>query len=179
MSVEVRRLAPEEFAARREEAAGVFAAALGFGPLEPRVLGFPAIVLRHLERPDFRAFGALADGRLVGFSEGYSGAPGQWWHDVVAAHLPPEARRRWLDGSFELVELHVHPDFQGHGLGGRLHDLVLEGLPNATAVLSTRRAETPAMALYRGRGWTVILDELLFPGNPTPFRILGLDLRPR
>ena len=176
MSVEVRRLAPEEFAERRDEAAQVFAAALGFGPLEPRVMSFPAVSMGHLARPGFRAFGALSGDRLVGFSEGYTGAAGQWWYDVVAAHLPASDRSRWLDGCFELVELHVHPDFHRQGLGGRLHDLLLEGLPHRTAVLSTRRAETAAMALYRRRGWVVVLDRLLFPGNPTPFRILGLDL---
>ncbi len=179
MSVEVRQLTAEEFAGRRHEAADVFAAALGFGPLEPRVMGFAAVSLGHVTRPGFRAFGALSGDRLIGFSEGYTGAPGQWWYDVVAAHLSPGDRARWLDGCFELVELHVHPDFQRRGLGGRLHDLLLEGLPQPTAVLSTRRAETSAMTLYRRRGWAVVLDRLLFPGNRTPFRILGLDPRRR
>lgn len=179
MSVEVRELSPDEFAVRRDEAAQVFAAALGFDALEPRVLSFGAVVLGQIRQPGFRAFGALAGDRLVGFSEGYSGAAGQWWHDVVAAHLSPADRTRWLERCFELVELHVHPDLQGQGLGGRLHDLLLEGVRHPTAVLSTRRAETAAMALYRRRGWVVVLEELTFPGNPTPFRILGLDLARR
>jgi hypothetical protein len=45
-------------------------------------------------------------------------------------------------------------------------------------MLSTRRADTPAMALYRKRGWVVVIDEMRFPGNSIPFRILGLDLDP-
>lgn len=176
MTEEIRQLSPHEFAALAEEAAAVFAAALGYGPFEPRVLAFPAIARQQAERRDFRAFGAFDGDQLVGFSEGCSGAPGQWWHDTVAARLPPDQRKRWLDGSFELVELHVLPAYQGRGLGGRLHDLVLEGVPNRTAVLSTRRADSPAMALYRRRGWVVLIDEMLFPGNPVPFRILGRDL---
>lgn len=177
MTYEVRALPPAEFVRLANQAGAIFAAALGYGPLEPRVLAFPAIVRQHTERPDFRAFGAFEGDRLVGFTEGYTGAPGQWWHDVVAARLSPADRARWLSGAFELVELHVHPDHQRQGLGGRLHDVVLEGLVNSTAVLSTRRGETPAMELYRRRGWNTLIDEMLFPSNPTPFRILGLDLR--
>ena len=176
MTEGIRPLSGAEFAALGREAAGVFAAALDYGPLEPRVLAFPAIARQHTERGDFRAFGAFDGDRLVGFSEGYSGTPGQWWHDSVAARLAPDQRRRWLEGAFELVELHVLPEYQGRGLGGRLHDLVLEGVPNRTAVLSTRRDESRAMALYRNRGWVVLIDEMLFPGNPVPFRILGRDL---
>ncbi len=173
MTAEVRELTAAEFSAVASEAAGVFAAALGYGPLEPRVLAFPAIARQHSQRAGFRAFGAFEAGRLVGFSYGYTGAPGQWWHDAVAARLSPGERRHWLDGVFELVELHVRPEDQGRGLGGRLHDLLLAGLPNRTAMLSTRRGETVAMALYRKRGWQVVIDEMLFAGNPMPFRILG------
>jgi ribosomal protein S18 acetylase RimI-like enzyme len=174
----IRELKAAEFVKLGGEAALVFGAALGYGPLEPRVLAFPAISHQHAKRSGFRAFGAFDGERLVGFSEGYAGEPGQWWHDSVAARLPPGQRARWLDGAYELVELHVHPDYQGRGLGGRLHDLLLRDLPHRTAMLSTRRADTPAMALYRKRGWVVVIDEMLFPGNPIPFRILGLDLEP-
>jgi ribosomal protein S18 acetylase RimI-like enzyme len=177
MSDAVRELTPAEFTALGDEVAGVFGAALGYGAFEPRVISFPAISRQHAERAGFRAFGAFDGHRLVGFSEGYSSAPGQWWHDSVAARLPPNRRKRWLDGAFELVELHVHPEHQGRGLGGRLHDLLLQDVPHRTAMLSTRRADTPAMALYRKRGWVAVIDEMLFPGNPIPFQILGLDLR--
>lgn len=176
MTVEIRQLTPAEFSGLAAEAADIFAAALGYGQFEPRVLSFPTITRQHAERVGFRAFGAFDTGRLVGFAHGYAGAPGQWWHDAVAARLDPEQRRRWLGDTFELVELHVRPECQGQGTGGRLHDLVLTGLPQRTAVLSTRRGETPAMALYRKRGWQVVIDEMLFAGNPAPFRILGKEL---
>ncbi len=176
MTVAIRPVPPAEFAELGEQAAGVFAAALGYGQIEPRVLAFPATARQHAQNADFRAFGAFDEGRLVGFSEGYSGLPGQWWHDTVAARLTPDQRRRWLDGAFEVVELHVHPDYQGRGFGGRLHDLLLEGLRNPTAVLSTRKGETAAMALYRKRGWVVLVEEMLFGGNRLPFQILAKDL---
>jgi ribosomal protein S18 acetylase RimI-like enzyme len=179
LSASVRAVERHQFLARLTEAQAIFRDALHFGALEPRVLAFPEIVRRHAEREGFRAAGAFAAERLVGFTYGYIGDAGQWWHDQVAAALDAPARRRWLDSAFELVELHVLTAYQGQGLGGRLHDLLLEGVGQPTAVLSTPRAETNAMALYRKRGWVVLVEEMLFPGAGTPFRVLGLDLARR
>ena len=175
-AVAIRAVTAAELVGLAEQATDVFAAALELGPFDSRVLAFPEMLRRHSGRPGFRAFGAFAAARLVGFSEGHPGEAGQWWYDFVAAHVAPDLRERWLADCFEVVELHVHPDHQGRGVGGRLHDLLLEGLPQRTAVLSTRRAETAAMRLYRDRGWEVIADSLRFPGNRSAFRILGLDL---
>ena len=178
-AAEIRPLTPAELVQLRDQAADVFAAALELDGFDARVLAFPEMVRRHSERPGFRAFGAFSGPRLVGFSEGHPGEPGQWWYDFVALHLAPDARERWMADCFEVVELHVHPEHQGHGLGGRLHDLLLEGVGQPAAVLSTRRAETAAMRLYRRRGWQVVAESLRFPGNRSAFRILGLDLAAR
>ncbi|HEX6547285.1 MAG TPA: GNAT family N-acetyltransferase [Candidatus Dormibacteraeota bacterium] len=179
MSLEVRGLEAGEFVARVHEQQEIFRDALRYGNLEPRVLAFPEIARRHAARDRFRAAGAFDARRLVGFTYGYTGAPGQWWHDRVAEALPATMRRRWLDHAFELVELHVLTRYHGRGLGGRLHDLLLEDASESTAVLSTPRAETNAMALYRKRGWEVLVEEMLFPGTSEPFRVLGLDLSAR
>ena len=172
----MRPLSPSEFVALRERAAAVFAEALALPALDSRWLGFPDSVRRHAAEPGFRSVGAFTGGRLIGFAEGYPPRAGQWWHDFVADRLPQSLRERWLGDAFELVELHLDPAHQGRGIGGLLHDRILEGVPQATAILSTRRAETPAMALYRRRGWVVVSEEMWFPGNPAPFRILGRDL---
>jgi hypothetical protein len=43
------------------------------------------IVPRHLGRPGPRFVAEHAErGRLSGFAYGYTGASGQWWHDLVA-----------------------------------------------------------------------------------------------
>jgi ribosomal protein S18 acetylase RimI-like enzyme len=90
--------------------------------------------------------------------------------------MSPDQIKRWLSDYFEFVELAVHPDVQGQGTGGQLHDRLLAGLPHATAALSTRQAETRALALYRRRGWVTLLENFHFPGNLDRWLIMGKDL---
>ncbi len=59
----------------------------------------------------------------------------------------------WVGGHFEFVELAVLPEARGHGLGGRLHDVLLEGVPKERAMLSTDNGDSPAVRLYSARGW--------------------------
>ena len=136
------------------------------------------ILPRHARREGFRFLAARTEeGRLAGFSYGYLGAPGQWWHDLVAAALDEESRRRWLaPGHFELTELHVHPDDRRQGIGGLLHDELLAGVTSPTAVLSVRRGNEPALALYRGRGWQTILAEIRFTPGGEPYSIMARRL---
>lgn len=134
------------------------------------------ILPRHAGREGFRFFGAFAERALVGFVYGYRGAEGQWWHDRVSAALGAEGTARWLaPGHFEFTELHVRREYRRRGLGGRLHDAVLDGLVAPTAVLSTQTDNEPALALYRDRGWRVIVPYLDF-GSGRPFLIMGKDL---
>jgi ribosomal protein S18 acetylase RimI-like enzyme len=133
---------------------------------------------RHAAREDFRFRGAFTPaGGLAGFVYGYTGAPGQWWYDKVAAALDAEMRRHWMDaGHFEFTELAVRPDLQGRGIGSRLHDAVLEALPHDRAVLSALADNVPVVGFYRRRGWVVLLDRLRFePGRPH-FSIMGREL---
>ncbi|MGE5139638.1 MAG: GNAT family N-acetyltransferase, partial [Rudaea sp.] len=96
--------------------------------------------------------------------------------DFVSRLLSPEARAQWLGNCFEFVELAVLPSQQGQGIGGQLHDALLEGVPYRTAVLSTYSGENRAMQLYIKRGWKRLVDELTFPGSTLPMVVLGLAL---
>jgi ribosomal protein S18 acetylase RimI-like enzyme len=146
----------------------------------PRAQRFGEALERHTARADFRCLVAFArDGLPVGFTYGYTGRAGQWWTDLVSAALDQDARRHWLNGHFELVEIHVHPERQGNGIGGRLHDAVLDGLPNETALLSTHRGPTAAFALYRKRGWDTLVEHFSFPDQNLDYRIMGLNLQER
>ena len=145
-------------------------------------------LVNHCLRDQFRclvAFAAPAEGhrpagpwpgRPVGFTYGFTGSRGQWWTDQVARHMDEATARHWLDGHFELVELHVHPAYHRRGIGGLLHDLVLRGLPHRRALLSTRHGPTAALALYRRRGWQVVAGPMYFDGSPDPYLILGKEL---
>ena len=146
------------------------------GPAE--VARFVQVFDRHVERVGFRCFVARESNsaRILGFVYGYTSAPGQWWHDAVAAALRPAMVERWLTDCFELVELAVLPEMQGQGIGRRLHDALLTGLPHRTAVLSTLDMETAGLRLYRQRGWAPLLRDFIFPGGKLPYLIMGRDL---
>jgi ribosomal protein S18 acetylase RimI-like enzyme len=169
-SIELTALGASEVLARQGEIAELWP--------EPSQDRLAEILPRHAARHGFRFLAAVDDeGRLAGFVYGYHGAPGQWWHDRVAAALGPDGTARWLaPGHFELTELHVRATARRRGLGGGLHDAILEGLHAPTAVLSTQVDNEPALRLYEGRGWQTIVSYLDF-GSGRPFLIMGRDLR--
>ena len=166
-----------EFARRRDEVLDVYAEAMQVQPEAARARR--SILASHLELAGLTAVGAFDGDRLVGIGYGYLGAPGQWWHDQVRAALTPAAAREWLDGSFEVCELHVRPAQQAQGLGRALLDALLARTPAATAVLTTPDAETRARGFYRAAGWTDLARHLVFPGDPRAFAVLGLHLPPQ
>ncbi|MGB8644142.1 MAG: GNAT family N-acetyltransferase [Anaerolineae bacterium] len=172
---------PHEIAAIRDDIMRVYHAAFAAPPYnegEAEADRAAQSLVQHARRDGFRLLVAREDsGQIVGFSYGYRGQPGQWWHDLVSKLLSHEARARWLGDCFEFVELAVLPTFQGRGIGGRLHDAILAGLPYRTAVLSTYSGEDRAHQLYRNRGWQTLVAELIFPGSPIPMIVYGLELQ--
>ena len=159
----------------RDEVLDVYAQAMGVSGSVAR--SRRPIVTSHLERKGLKAVAAQDDaGRLIGVAYGYLGAPGQWWHDQVQAALTPDDRSRWLVGAFEVCELHVRPEVQGQGVGRGLLDALLAGPPARTAVLTTPDADTRARGFYRAAGWVDLVRQLVFPGDPREFAVLGKDL---
>lgn len=168
---------PADLMRRLDEVVAVYGAAMGYSA---QVLATRrGYVAAHAHRPGFRAVATVtAEGRLAGFGYGHLSGPGQWWHDQVCAALPPEGRH-WLVDAFELVELHVHPAVQGHGIGaGQLRALLLTA-PGRAALLSTPEADertSRAWRLYRRFGFADLLRHFHFPGDDRPFGILGRGL---
>jgi ribosomal protein S18 acetylase RimI-like enzyme len=179
MSVEIVRLGPEDLDGVAGEVVDVYREAFGASPYfagEAEVARFGAETLpRHMGRRDFRMVVAREEGAVVGFAYGYTGEPGQWWHDWVLAQLRPAVAAEWANEAFEVVELAVRPPAQGRGTGGRLLDALLAGLSNRTALLSTRDADTPARHLYRRRGWVALRDGL--SSGPAGPKVLLMGLR--
>jgi ribosomal protein S18 acetylase RimI-like enzyme len=172
-------LAPEVQA----EIVDVYREAFGESPYfegETEVARFAREALpRHAVHAGFRCVVARDEGALVGFAYGYTTAAGQWWHDWVVAQLDPPAAAEWATDAFELVELAVRPAVQGRGIGGRLHDAVLAGLPHRTALLSTRDEDTPARRLYRRRGWVLLREAVRPARDGPPVLFMGLRLPAR
>ncbi|MCW2726769.1 MAG: hypothetical protein JWN35_3690 [Frankiales bacterium] len=165
----------KELGLYRDEVLDVYAAAMEVPPSSARTRR--PIISSHLERNGLRAIAATDDdGQLVGIAYGYVGERGQWWHDQVRRALSAEVANRWLDGAFEVCELHVRPSLQRTGLGRALLDRLLDGPPAPTAILTTPDRETRARAFYRGGGWVDLVRDLVFPGDPRAFAVLGKDL---
>ncbi|WP_241661352.1 GNAT family N-acetyltransferase [Thermomonospora catenispora] len=164
----------------------IYAAAMS--PPPDQLPGRRAIMERHAQYPRFRAL--LAETRrplrwggvLQGFAYGFHGEPGQWWHDVVHRALTEKGgsahAEEWLGDSFEVAELHVHPEHQRHGVGRALLLALCAGRTERTVVLSTldRRPDTPARRLYRSVGMVDLLTEFTFPGGGPRYAVMGARL---
>jgi len=185
MRVTYRELGPREFRGAIRALVAVYAAAMS--PPDRSLSGREAIMDRHAASPGFRGLTAQVNGQLAGFTYGFHGESGQWWHDMVAAALATrsgtgvtaaeyaevDAPGAWLDDSFEIAELHVLPSWQGQGIGRSLLLSLTSGRPERTAVLSTADAPTKARRLYRGVGFTDLLTDFRFSGSEPPYAVMG------
>jgi ribosomal protein S18 acetylase RimI-like enzyme len=133
------------------------------------------IVRRHVTYAGHRAVGARdrASGRLLGFGYGCTSSPDRWWEGMIRSHLPEEDRDSWLDGAFELIELHVDPASQGQGLGRRLLTAVASGTGLPRIILTTFLRESAARSLYRSVGLHDLSGAVKFPGQPEPYVVMG------
>ena len=180
-ALSVTELSPAEFVVRLDQMITVYADAMR--PPAEMLPGRRSIMAGHAAHPGFRALLATEDGSgaPAGFGYGFHGAAGQWWHDTVARAVTAAhgtaAAAAWLDDSFEVAELHVAPDHQGHGVGAGLLSRLAAGRPERTALLSTRDANSPARRLYRGVGFSDLLTGFaFFPGNEPPYAVMGAEL---
>jgi ribosomal protein S18 acetylase RimI-like enzyme len=204
-TVTFTELGPAEFRSAVSRFVAVYTAAMN--PPERMLAGREAILERHAGNPGFRGLAAVLSrgedlpredslgGVLAGFTYGFHGVPGQWWHDTVAGALAllsgssrpswfsgasaakgRDAGTAWLDNSFEVAELHVMPAYQGMGIGRELLIRLTTGRPERTAVLSTADAESRARRLYRGVGFTDLLTGFRFSGAEPPYAVMGAML---
>jgi ribosomal protein S18 acetylase RimI-like enzyme len=169
---------PDDLARRLDDVIRVYGQAMGYPPdlLETR----RGYIGAHVRRRGFRAVATLdPNGALLGFGYGYTSGSGQWWHDQVRSALPRSSRRAWLSDCFEVVELHVHPAAQGHGLGAAQLRALLTMAAGKTTLLSTPEADeqkSRAWRLYRRFEFVDVLRDFRFPGDDRAFAILGRAL---
>ena len=158
----------------------IYAAAMG--ARDDELPSRQAIMERHTGNPGFRAIAVYTGepSRIVAFTYGFHGQPGQWWHDVVRSGITMQggaaAAGTWLADVLEIAEVHVHPHYQARGIGRRMVMTLTAGRAERTALLSTRDDQTPARHLYRSLGFTDLLTGFLFPGGGPAYAVMGADL---
>lgn len=170
-------LTTAEFRQRLPEALDLYVRAMRYpiGTAEQRA----PMWLAHMLRDGWRNVAAIdPDGKLIGLAYGYRGLPGQWWHEQVQRGLARRGQqaRAWLDDYFELTELHVLPENQGMGVGEELLRNLLDGVTEPRVLLSTPEGTSRAWRLYRRLGFSDVLRDYYFAGDPRPFAILGRAL---
>lgn len=109
-------------------------------------------------------------GRIAGQAVGYAfGGPrdqhGPVWDDLLTTYpqwsLPADPVPMYM-----FRELAVRPDHQRRGIGGRLHDALLQPRSEPVAELLVRKDNGPAQAAYRSWGWVQLGEKQPFPDSP-------------
>jgi ribosomal protein S18 acetylase RimI-like enzyme len=168
-------IGPLDLPDRIDEALAVQAVAFGLGADEVAVRR--QIVLRHMTYPGARALGATtADGRLVGFVYGMPNDRTHWWSTVVEPYLRARDNDHWLDDSFVITELHVHPRHQNRGIGRALITTITDTADEPRSILSAIDTDSPARGLYHSLGYMDLARNVLFPSAPMPYAVMGAPL---
>ncbi|MFJ6986589.1 MULTISPECIES: GNAT family N-acetyltransferase [unclassified Streptomyces] len=168
-------IGPLDLSARVDEALAVQALAFGLGADEVAVRR--QIVLRHMTSPGARALGATTpDGRLAGFVYGMPNDRAHWWSTVVEPYLRALGNDGWLDDSFVITELHVHPAHQNRGAGRALITTLTDAADQPRSILSAIDTDSPARALYHALGYQDLARRVLFPSAPRPYAVMGAPL---
>ncbi|MEV3861008.1 GNAT family N-acetyltransferase [Streptomyces sp. NPDC050095] len=168
-------IGPLDLRTRVDEALAVQAYAFGLSDDEIAVRR--QIVLRHITYPGARALGATTGtGRLVGFVYGMPNDRTHWWSTVVEPYLRSRGSDEWLDDSFVITELHVHPGFQNRGIGRTLITTITDAAPQPRSILSAIDFDSPARGLYHALGYEDLARQVLFPSAPRPYAVMGAPL---
>lgn len=168
-------IGPLDLSAHVDEALAVQAVAFGLGPEEVAVRR--QIVQRHMQYPGARALGATTpDGRLAGFVYGMPNSRTHWWSTVVEPYLRANGNDAWLDDSFVITELHVHPDHQNRGIGRALITGITDGADEPRSILSAIDVDSPARGLYHSLGYVDLARRVHFPSAQLPYAVMGAPL---
>ncbi|MFC6837660.1 GNAT family N-acetyltransferase [Halomarina ordinaria] len=138
--------------------------------------GYRGVVALATDPDELAAAGVEGeDEAVLGYCYGYASRPDQYYHGLLRESLPVEEGDRWLADCFEFVELGVHVGARERGLGSTLHDALLDGVENATSLLTTGVENDPARRFYERRGWDVV-HEPFESDDGRPYVVMGRSL---
>jgi GNAT superfamily N-acetyltransferase len=136
----------------------------------------PAAVSLHAYA-SFHALVARAGDEYVGVGFGARSRPGRWWHDQVTPVLGVDHPA--LQDAWRLMELAVLESHQGQGIGGLLHDTLLEVQPCPRVLLSTGVYNERARRMYEQRGWYYVHTSFGFSGESYSYAIMAKEIERR
>lgn len=91
-------------------------------------------------------------------------------------YLRANGNDHWLDDSFVITELHVHPDHQNRGIGRALITTITDGAAEPRSILSAIDTDSPARGLYFSLGYVDLARQVHFPSAPKPYAVMGAHL---
>ncbi len=147
-------------------AVGVYVESTGAEPASARRF----FIQYATTKADYIGLVAIFNEQVVGVAFGTRSAPGDWWHDRVAAAVGgdhPALQDAWV-----LTELHVKQGFRNRGTGTTLHNQIIRQQPYPNLLLSTGAANTGAQRLYRRLGWRYLYRNLFFRQGTEPFMVM-------
>lgn len=169
MTIELKRYGHDDLGDIRQTLLDVHADAYADRRHEEFVQRFPWFVDHWGGNPGFSCVIAWQGPDPVGFSYGAPATAGrEWWQ----GHLdtPPQQV-----STFSVSELMVRPKWRKTGLGPRLHDALLEGRPEAWAVLTVDTKRPRLQAMYEGWGYRKIGENQPFADSPV-YAVMLRDL---
>ncbi|WP_052424067.1 GNAT family N-acetyltransferase [Nonomuraea candida] len=135
---------------------------------------YPDRLAKALERPSFSAWVERdREGRLIGICYGWptpADLSGSRIYDLLKSSFGASAVSQLIAGSFEVVELFVHPGARGRGIASALLAQAVAGRPRAWLITSP---QAPAARLYQRLGWR---EAGPLPGDP-PLALFTFDGR--
>ncbi|MGH3764561.1 MAG: GNAT family N-acetyltransferase [Pseudonocardiaceae bacterium] len=117
---------------------------------------FRRLLSRLASNPTLGIVTAQAENELIGFAYGYTLKPDTHWWDGFITPVPDEVTIERKGRTFALIDFVVAEAWRGHGIGRRLHDMLLNDRTEARATLAVEPVAHEARAIYERWGWRVV-----------------------
>jgi ribosomal protein S18 acetylase RimI-like enzyme len=126
---------------------------------------FTARLDGHMGHPGWGCVVGEIDGEVVGYAYGRPDSEEEWREMTTVT--APEVHEYGVGGDvFGLCELMVRVPWRGAGVARTVHDVLMEGRPEARASLFVERENTGARALYERWGYRAVATSQPTPDAP-------------
>lgn len=131
--------------------------------------------MNHMERLGYKGFMAQSEDKIVGVVFGSCTLAGQWWHDIVAAHVGednPALKEAWV-----FTQLNVLEAYRNRGIGKLLHDKIVTAQAYPNLLLSTPVTNKAAQRFYQRYGWDFLHTGFEFFEGDERYAIMHKELK--